>query len=503
MKELLLEIYSEEVPALAQANGAQAIFTSILERLKGDVSGEFYHTPTRIAIVFNNLQDQAKTQDEMIKGPKVQAPQAHIAAFMNRHSITSAGDLEIFEGFYYIRKASNGLNTELANIIIDSLKGIVWPKSMNWASYSLKWIRPIKNILCILQGNVLDLQFGHIKSNNTTFGHKFLSNGPIEVTSFSDYASKLRNNFVEFDQTKRRSKITIELHNIAENNNIKLIEDEALLSEVVGITEYPSVVCGKIEQRYMALPEEILISSLKNHQKIFMFRKHDGLLSPFFAHVINTKYNEGIMHNTNKVIIARLNDAEFFFNQDVKRGLDANISEIKRMVFHEKVGSIYEKSESMKVTACLIAKQLGLNEQKVARAAQLAKLDLATEVVGEFPKLQGIMGSIYAMHQGEDHEVSLAIKEHYMPRGRLDELPGSPIGAVLAMADRLDTLHHMFRIGIKPTGSKDPYALRRAAIGFIRIQEKFSFDIDLSLLGQSAEVIDFIGNKKADVIDGS
>ncbi|MDZ5762585.1 Glycine--tRNA ligase beta subunit [Candidatus Cyrtobacter comes] len=502
MKELLLEIYSEEVPALAQEKGAQTLFSSIVDRLKDKagvvVSGMFYHTPTRIVIVLNNLPDTIQKKDEMIKGPKVQAPQAHISAFMKKHSISLIDELEIVEGFYYIKKANSEdcLKTELANIIVDSLKDIVWPKSMNWAGYSLKWIRPLKNILCLLQGDIVDLQFGHIKSNNITFGHKFLSNRSIEVISFSDYASKLRNNFVEFDQLKRRSKILDELYNFAEDNNLKLIEDEALIAEIVGITEYPSVLCGEIERRYMLLPEEILIASLKNHQKIFMFRNADGLLASFFAHVINTEYNEEIMHNTKKVITARLNDAEFFFNQDLKKGLDSNISEIKRMVFHEKIGSVYEKSESTKLLAGLIAKQLDLDTQKVDRAAQLAKLDLATEVVGEFPELQGIMGCIYAIHQGEDHEVALAIKEHYMPRGRSDVLPETLIGAVLAMADRLDTLCHMFRIGIKPTGSKDPYALRRAAIGFIRIEEKFSLNIGLESFGILEEVIEFINSKR-------
>ncbi len=507
MSELLIELYSEEVPALAQANCANILYSSISTKLKEytntKISGAVYYTPTRITIVLNQLPDNVSTKDEMLKGPKISAMTEHIEAFMKKNSIHHISDLEIVDGFYYVKKDSctkpNSIKDLLAKIITKSMEELVWPKSMTWAGYSLKWIRPLKNILCIFDGEVVEMQFHHLSSNNLTFGHKFLSGKQIPVLSFDDYASKLRLEFVEFDNNKREAKIKNELNQLSIDHSIELIEDNGLLSEVVGITEYPSVVIGEINDRYMKLPEEILISSLRTHQKIFMFREKGGSLAPFFAHVINTKYNENIMQNTQKVIVARLNDAEFFFNQDIKNGLEANKSELERMVFHEKIGSVYQKSQSMGTLAVELAKYLDIDITKVKRAAELAKLDLATNIVAEFPELQGIIGYRYAIYQGEDMDVALAIKEHYMPRGRGDELPTSNIGAVLAIAEKLDTLNQMFRVGIRPTGSKDQYALRRAAIGFIRIQEKFSFKIDLALIGITSDVIDFIESKRVHI----
>ena len=376
---------------------------------------------------------------------------------------------------------------------------MVWPKSMKWSNYEVTWIRPIHKIVCMFDDQIINIKIGHIESSNITAGHKVMSSDPIILNNISEYESSLRNSYVEINPQTRADIIKKALLEQAQTLNIELIEDERLLAEVAGLVEWPTVSIGVIDDNFLNLPREVLITTLRNNQKYFMFQHQDGSIAPYFgivANIMATDHNKKITAGNQKVLRARLSDAEFFFAQDKRQSLESRLGLLKKVAFHNKIGSLYEKILSTQVLAIQIAEKIGANTMQVSRAAQLMKADLVTEMVKEFPELQGVMGYYYALHDLEDVEVAEAIRDHYKPKGQSDIVPTQPVSVALALAEKLDTLNQMFAHDIKPTSSKDPFALRRAAIGVILIQKVNSIALNFNELNVRDDVIAFIKDRE-------
>ena len=500
---LLLEIFSEEIPAMMQCHMAEVLLQDVINKLKNiftkdKILGSAFSSPRRIGFLINNLPIITPRLIEEIRGPRLNASRAAIDGFLKKYQI-SPKDLTQQRDFYFFIKKQDNIDTTkiLPTLIQESLSNLTWPKSMRWSSYSLKWIRPIHSILCMLSDQILELQFGHIKSSNYTYGHRYIAPERITIKNADSYEKQLRQAFVEIWPNKRQEIINNSLTQQAKKLQINIIKDQKLLEEVSGLVEWPVPLIGQIEHRFLDLPKEVLITTLKNNQKYFLFESSNSQLAPFFGIVSNITTNtQNIMISNQRVVNARLSDAEFFFQNDKKQKLSARTEELKNLLFHNKIGTVYEKIQSTKSLAIKIAAQLNCNQQKIIRAIDLMKADLLTEMVKEFPELQGIMGYYYALHDKENIEVATAIKEQYKPKGPNDDVPIEPISIVVALAEKLDTLNQMFAANIKPTSSKDPFALRRAAIGVFMIQEKNNINLDLAKLDLRQDVIDFINQRK-------
>jgi glycyl-tRNA synthetase beta chain len=372
---------------------------------------------------------------------------------------------------------------------------------MRWPGSSVRWVRPLHAIVCTLDGEVVPFSFAGVESGRTTHGHRFLSKGPIEVRHFEDYVQKLHAAHVIVDAAERRESIRNAVVNGAFAIGLEPVPDEGLLDEVSGLAEWPVVLFGKIDDAYMDLPPEILRTTMRTHQKYFALRKPGETdLANRFAFVSNMVANDGgkeIVSGNERVLRPRLSDAKFFWDQDRKRTLESRVDDLKKIVFHAKLGTQYERVERIEALAGEIAAKIGADVAKAKRAAPLCKADLTTGVVGEFPELQGAMGRYYALHDGEDAAVADAIRDHYKPLGPNDEVPSAPVSMAVALADKLDQLVGFFSIGEKPTGSGDPYALRRAGLGLIRIVLDRGLRIHLSpLAGRSApDVLEFLADR--------
>jgi glycyl-tRNA synthetase beta chain len=352
------------------------------------------------------------------------------------------------------------------------VRNFPWPKSMRWGSGTLRWIRPLQSILCTFDGEVVPFEVEGIKSGNTILGHRFLSSGAIEARRFDDYAGSLHKAHVIVDANARMETIRADAKNLSFAQGLEMIEDEALLKEVAGLVEWPVVLMGSFDKNYLNVPEEVIITTIKNNQKCFCLRGKDGKLSNHYLLVANTIASDGgktIIHGNNKVIAARLSDAKFFWDQDRKVKLEDLLPKLDAITFHAKLGSQGERVKRIEALAGEIAKTIGADIEKSKLAARLAKADLVTGMVGEFPELQGLMGRYIALEQGIDPEVADAIRDHYKPQGPSDSIPVSKVGQAVALADKLDTLVGFWAIDEKPTGSKDPFALRRAALGVVKI----------------------------------
>jgi glycyl-tRNA synthetase beta chain len=503
MPELLLELFSEEIPAKMQVSVAQTLFANLSSSLKectGEESrGEYWVTPRRIGCVFYDIPEYTKASKEEIRGPKISAPNAALDGFLKKYNLNK-GQLTQIEEYYYaeIHKESAPSSLVVSEVVANNIKNLVWPKSMRWGKVEITWVRPLHGLLCLFNNKILPMQYGHLKASNTTYGHRFLSKDPIEIADFADYKQKLEKNYVMLNPSQRKDKILEQIQNLLKGKRLQLIQDEELLDEIAGLVEYPIVLLGEIEQRFMELPKEVLMITLKHHQRYLMLADEKGELAPNYIIVANFIATDGgkeIIHGNSKVLKARLSDAEFFYKQDLKKKLSEYIGQLKKLTYHQQLGSVYEKIQDVKVLSDKIAAKLKIDKSKISKATELAKADLVTNMVKEFPELQGIMGYYYALNQGEDKDVAEAIRDHYKPMGPNDSIPVNPIGAVVAIADKIDTLEKMFSIGVKPTGSKDPYALRRAAIGLQRIIKSFNFDLPLEELTSNKEVLAFIQAK--------
>ena len=482
MAELLLELFSEEIPARMQSRAREDLARLLGGKL-GEAGLEFkdiktYATPRRLTAVIDGLPSRSPDLREEKKGPRIDAPEAAINGFLKSAGLRSVDQAEKREdkkGAYYVatvEKRGRPTAEVIAGIVPEIVKSFPWPKSMRWGYGRLRWVRPLHSVLCLLDGKVVPFEIDGIKSGKETRGHRFLAPKPFGVKGFDDYKKKLREANVILDGEERAARILKDARALAARQGLTLVEDEALLAENAGLTEWPVVLMGDIDEAFLSVPPEVLSTAMKAHQKCFSLRDKNGKLANRFILIANLKAKDGgkaIVAGNQRVIAARLSDAKFFFDQDRKVGLEAWVPKLKEIVFHEKLGSQYQRVQRVWKLAREIAPLVGADPDLAERAAILAKADLVSQMVGEFPELQGVMGRYYALDEEENPSVADAIAAHYKPLGPSDEVPRDPVAIAVALADKLDMLVGFWAIDEKPTGSKDPYALRRAALGVIRI----------------------------------
>jgi glycyl-tRNA synthetase beta chain len=488
MAELLVEFLCEEIPARMQARAASNLQRLVEQGLEDKrlqfESTDVYVTPRRLTLVVDGLPVRQPDAVEEKKGPKVGSPDKALQGFMKANGLNDISEAEVREtekgSFYFLVRSIQGRDSRsvLPDVIIEAAGKFPWPKSMRWSHGSFRWVRPLHSVIALFDGDALEggLDLGQdagITFGVSTRGHRFLAPEPIHVTSFSDYREKLRSSKVILDAVERRRLILESAQQLAESEGFVLYEDEGLLEEVAGLIEWPIVLSGAIDKAFMDLPPEVLVTTLKAHQKYFSVLGKNGRPAPLFIFVANMEAMDGgktIVAGNERVLSARLSDARFFWDQDRQIKLDARRAALRDIVFHAKLGTLADKVERIEALVSEITPFIpDCEEEAVLRAARLCKADLTSGMVGEFPELQGTMGGYYALHDGEPEEVAAAIKEHYAPQGPGDACPDAPLSVAVALSDKLDTLAGFWAIGEKPTGSKDPYSLRRAALGVIRL----------------------------------
>ncbi len=491
MAELLLELLSEEIPARMQARGAEELKRLVTEKLKANgldfTEAHAYATPRRLALVVDGLPEKQPDMTEEKKGPKVGAPEQAIQGFLKANGVTSIDQIEQRETekgtFYFaVRHVAGRATAEvLPELTEQSVMALSWPKSMRWGKGAFRWVRPLHSIVAVFGGQAFSGTFEAgdgttIEVGSRTAGHPLLAPDYFEVACFADYEKQLRNAHVILDAAERRAIIEEQAAGLAEAAGLSVKDDQGLLDEVAGLVEWPVVLMGRIDEAYMDLPPEVLTTAMRHHQKYFSTLDQEGGLADRFIVVANmpapagSEVAKNIVAGNERVLRARLADARFFWDQDRKEALAERVPALEQIVFHAKLGSLAEKVSRMQTLAVKIAEHVpGAERDRVRSAARLAKADLVTGMVGEFPELQGVMGRYYALGDGEHYEVADAIAEHYAPQGPAGRCPSEPVSVAVALADKIDTLAGMFAIGETPTGSKDPYGLRRAALGAIRL----------------------------------
>jgi glycyl-tRNA synthetase beta chain len=481
MAELLLELFSEEIPSRMQARAREDLARLLGQALAG--AGLEYKdlktfaTPRRLVAVVAGLPARSPAVREERKGPRVDAPEAAIAGFVKSAglaSIDAAERRDDKKGAFYvalIEKPGRPAASVMAEIVPEIVAKFPWPKSMRWGSGKLRWVRPLHAILCQLDGKVVPFEVDGVRSGKETRGHRFMAPKPFAVKGFADYAKKLRAAKVILDGEERAKLILDGARSLAKKEKLALLEDDGLLQENAGLTEWPVPLIGAFDEEFLAVPGEVLATAMKAHQKCFSLRQGETLANRFVM-VANLKAKDGgkaIVAGNERVIRARLADAKFFFDQDRKVPLEERVPKLDGIIFHEKLGSQHDRIERVRGLAREIAPRVGADPDLAERAAILAKADLVSLMVGEFPELQGVMGRYYALDQEEDPAVAEAVAAHYKPLGPSDAVPREKVAIAVALADKLDALMGFWAIDEKPTGSKDPYALRRAALGVIRI----------------------------------
>jgi glycyl-tRNA synthetase beta chain len=496
MPDLLLELFSEEIPARMQAGAARDLERLMVGALtdRGYLfeGAKAFAGPRRLTLAVAGLPAKQNDVREELKGPKLDAPQAALDGFLKKTGLTK-DQLKVEKtpkGDVYlavIERAGRETPHVLAEIIPEVMAKLPWPKSMRWKpGLSVRWVRPLHSILCTFDGELVPFSFAGVSSGLHTRGHRFLSEGKIEAKRFDDYAQKLRGAHVVLEAEERVAIIFEGVKQAAFVHQLEMIPDEALLAEVSGLAEWPVVYIGAIQNEFMDVPAEILRTSMRTHQKYFSLRDPGtGKMANRFAMVANMIAKDGgkeIVAGNERVLRARLSDAKFFWDEDRKHSLESRVEKLKGIVFHAKLGTQHERVQRIEKLAGEIAAKIGADVTRAKRAARLAKADLTTGVVGEFPELQGVMGRYYALHDKEDASVADAIRDHYKPVGPNDAVPTDKVSIVVALADKLDALTGFFAVGEKPTGSGDPFALRRAALGVIRIllESKLRFPLKVS-----------------------
>lgn len=481
MAELLLEIFSEEIPARMQAGASEALLKLVSDGLTANGlafdGAKSFVTPRRLVVVVEGLPVAGPDVSEEKRGPRVGAPDAAMDGFLKSTGLSldqlekrDTGKGEFW--FAVINRKGRPSAQVIGEIVPAAMANFPWPKSMRWGANPQRWVRPIQSILCLFDGAVVPVSFGPITASDTTCGHRFLAPDRFQVKDFADYAAKLAQAKVVLDPVERRHAILSQAEACAEREGLTLKADDGLLAEVTGLVEYPNVLVGSIDDKFMGVPQEVLITSMRAHQKYFSLLK-DGKLAPRFLVTSNMATTDGgkaVVAGNERVLRARLSDAAFFWETDKKARLDSRLGKLAERLFYAKLGTMADKVSRMAVLARhLTAFVQGASAEDAERAARLAKADLSTEMVGEFPELQGIMGRYYALIDGEKPEVADAIAQHYSPLGPSDMVPTQGVAVCAALADKVDSLVGFFAIDEKPTGSKDPFALRRAALGIIRL----------------------------------
>jgi glycyl-tRNA synthetase beta chain len=509
MAELLLELLSEEIPARMQARAAEDLQRLVTDGLKAAglsfTRAEAFATPRRLALVVDGLPLAQPDLREEKKGPRVGSPEQALQGFLKGARLSSIDQAEkraTDKGeFYFAVRMVAGQSTSrvAASIINDVIDKFPWPKSMKWGDGTNRWVRPLHSMVALLDGEVIGVEFelkrhaesvavgiSRIVASNKTLGHRFMAAGVIEVSSFADYKARLRQASVILDGAERKSIIKQKAEALAAAAGVVLRQDEGLLDEVAGLVEWPVALMGRIDAAFMDVPQEVLITSMRAHQKYFACLNKDGSLARHFVVVANTETEDAgktVIAGNERVLRARLSDAKFFWDLDRKTRLADRVPALKNIVFHARLGTVAEKVAHIEVLAnALLPYVPGADADLVRSAATLCKADLVSGMVGEFPELQGVMGRYYALAENEKREVADAIAEHYKPLGRGDVVPSKPTSIAVALADKIDTLVGFWAIEEKPTGSKDPYALRRAALGIIRLILENSLRTELTLL---------------------
>ncbi|MEQ8195362.1 MAG: glycine--tRNA ligase subunit beta [Rhodospirillales bacterium] len=481
MPELLLELLSEEIPARMQARAADDLKRLVCDGLKAAglefTKAESYATPRRLALVIDGLPEKQPDVREEKRGPRADAPEKAIAGF--KGSLPEGAAIEEREAgkgtFLFAVVDIKGRMTVdvLKELVGKALHELPWIKSMRWGSGDKRWVRPLQGILCLFVGKVVPVEFASVQAGNTSLGHRFLAPGDIAVKDFADYKKKLNDAKVMLDPAERRAKIEKDAAALAKKEGLTVKPDAGLLDEVTGLVEWPVVLMGSIDEAYMELPPELLSTTMAVNQKYFTTLDQDGKLASKFIVVSNMETpdkGKAVVAGNERVLRARLSDARFFWDQDRKVSLESRVPRLEQLVFHAKLGTIAEKTARLQALVSALVKHIpGADAAHAEQAAFLCKADLVSEMVFEFPELQGIMGRYYALHEGINADVAEAVAEHYSPLGPNDACPRAPISVAVALADKIDTLVGFWGIGEKPTGSKDPYALRRAALGVIRL----------------------------------
>ncbi|MBR0848924.1 glycine--tRNA ligase subunit beta [Bradyrhizobium diazoefficiens] len=493
MPDLLLELFSEEIPARMQAKAADDLRRMVTDKLVAEglvyEGAKAFATPRRLALTVQGIPARQPDLKTERRGPKVGAPDAAVQGFLKATGLKSLDEAKIQrdpKGDFYIgliEKPGRDAIDVLAEILPVITRTFPWPKSMRWGARSgkpgsLSWVRPLHAITATFgleteEPDVVKFSVEGIEAGQTTYGHRFLAPAPISVRRFEDYEAKLLAAKVILDPERRKDAILADAKQLAFAQGFELVEDQNLLDEVAGLVEWPVVLMGSFEPEYLATPAEVIRATIRNNQKCFVVRDpNTGKLANKFILVANIEATDGgatIIAGNERVIRARLSDAKFFYETDLKTKLEDRLPKFDQIVFHEKLGTQAERIGRIEALAAEIAPLVGADVVKAKRAAKLAKVDLLTEVVGEFPEVQGLMGKYYALAQGEDASVAAACEEHYKPQGPNDRVPNDPVSIAVALADKIDTLMGFWVINERPTGSKDPYALRRAALGLIRI----------------------------------
>ncbi len=479
MSEFLLELYSEEIPPQLQISAREELKYFLEKSLKEEglkyKSIFSFSSPTRLTILIKDMPEKIQIPAREIKGPKVGVLEDILNSFIRAHKVSKK---DIFEKdndkgtFYFIKTKSKEVFTKdlLIRILLNSIASLNWRKSMKWANSELIWGRPLRSILAIFNKKVLSFSYGHLHSKNSTVIEKNLDTKYKKIQNFSEYQMFLKKNQITLDQDERKKKILKKFEFFCKKSNYKYNFNQSLLEEVVNIVEDPNVLLINFDKKFLEIPQEVIISTLQSHQRYFPLFDNKGRLTNFFLVVANKSDSKNFIKEGNKrVVEARLSDAQFFWNKDKSRNMIKQIAKLKDIVFYDKLGTIYDKTQRLRKLSSQLSDDLNINKEKIQIAASISKSDLSSDLVNEYPELQGVMGKYFALAQGFDEDVSNAVSDHYLPIGITSAIPKKPISYSISIVDKLDSLIGFFLINEKPTSSKDPFALRRAAIGLLRI----------------------------------
>lgn len=507
-KDLLLEIGLEEMPAHVVTPSRLQLEEKMIKFLDDNnleyETVQSFSTPRRLAVRVTQIPERQEDTEEEVKGPAKKIAldadgnwtKAAEGFVRGQGTTTDAITFRELNGVEYVYVTKYNHGKEAIDVLAhlkEVISSLVFPVTMHWGNHDFEYIRPIHWIVALLDNEVIPFSILDIKTSNLSEGHRFLGD-QVMISTPKDYELTLKEQFVIVDPVERKEWIVNQSREIAKNNRWSIDLDEELLEEVTNLVEYPTAFVGSFDEKYLSMPEEVLITSMKEHQRYFDVHNEKGLLLPNFISVRNGDHVhlDNVIRGNEKVLIARLEDAEFFYDEDKKLTIDECVEKLKQVTFHEKIGTIYEKMLRVRIISQILGKEIGLTREDLEdlkRASEIYKFDLVTNMVGEFPELQGIMGEKYALLQGEKASVAQAIREHYLPISSDGELPISTIGAVLAIADKLDSVFSFFAVGMVPSGSNDPYALRRQTYGIIRIIEDKEWEFPLVQLQQEIDQV--------------
>ena len=510
MAELFIELFSEEIPAKLQIDARKKIKQMIEERLrKREInfeSSKSFSTPKRLVFIIDKIPEKIEQKKKIIKGPKIDAPQIALDGFIKSNNLNK---LDIYKKniekgeFYFaeIKPKVIDILKELQFIIPEVLQTYSWRKSMKWSTYELNWARPLKSIIALLNNKIISFNFFHLKSGNLTSIDGTNEDKIKKISSFKSYLNILESQNIILDQEKRKDIVIKKMNSICNTRQLKNNFNEKLIEEVINLVEKPNVIVCQFDQAYLKIPQEILIVTMQHHQKYFPLFDSSNKLTNSFLLVSNLPDKKGYIRTGNqRVIEARLSDAKFFWDKNKNQSLVKQVSKLKNLSFFNQLGTFYDRTQRLRKLGSLISEQLNLSKEKIEIASSICKADLVSDLVGEYPELQGGMGKYFAIEQGFEEDVSMAISDHYLPTGINSDVPKKPISIAVSLIDKIDMLVGFFGINAKPTSSKDPFALRRNAIGLLRIiiENKITFQlkdlINYSIVIYEEQNVKFINN---------